>query len=94
MTTSTENKQLIRLVQNIIKLHENHNIVIGFDVFRNKNRCTELLAAFIESPSGKSIIDVVQYGKLLCLSLKETCKTLLSIQIRKGMPEAVLKTIS
>lgn len=86
-------RKLIRDTRAIRKLQEIHQIIIGFESLREKNECLGMLAKYIDTPNEKSVVEVVNFGKLLGLELREICDAIISAQIKNGLPDAALNTL-
>ena len=90
---TVQNRVLIRKVRNLRQLQKTHKIILGFNCLQNKDANIRLLESFIEASADKSIVEVIGFGTLLDLPIKNSCATLMRAQIRRNLPEAVLKTL-
>jgi hypothetical protein len=88
-----ENRLLIRKARNLRQLQNQHQIMFGFNSLQDIEATIQLLDKFIEASSDKSIVEVIRFGTQLDLPLKNSYATLMRAQIRRNLPEAVLKTL-
>ncbi|KAL7073374.1 hypothetical protein ACQ4LE_007464 [Meloidogyne hapla] len=91
---TVENRALIRNARNLRQLQNRHQIILGFNCLKSNDANINLLENFIEASSEKSIVEVIGFGTLLELPIKSSCVTLMRAQIRRNLPEAVLKTLT
>lgn len=71
-----------------------HNLIIGFSTLENFDKCSKYLTDFIhESSTKKSLFEVVAFGELFSMSLRNIFNTIVNIYLDKVLTEPSMSTL-
>lgn len=76
------------------RLQVQYNLIIGFSTLEDSEKCSKHLSDFIHGNSTKkSLFEVVAFGELFSMSLRDIFYTIIDIHLDKVLTEASMITL-